>query len=61
MTDFLGNDIQVGDKVACIELGYKNLMFGEVVKLTPKAMRVKYKKWGQEETVLRYSDQVIKI
>lgn len=61
MKDFIGNELKVGDKVACIELGYKNLVKGEVVKLTPTAVRVKWQHWGKDKITLRYSNQIIKI
>jgi hypothetical protein len=59
MKDFLGNQVNVGDKIVCIELGYKNLVHGEIVKITPKAMRVKYMIGGREQIVLRYVDQIV--
>lgn len=59
--DFLGNELNIGDNVACIELDYKNLVKGEVVKLTPTAVRVKWQHWGKDKITLRYSNQVIKI
>ncbi len=61
MKDFLGNELNVGDKVVCIELNYKNLVKGEIVKITPKAMKVLWRRGSREETTLRFSDQVIKI
>lgn len=61
MKDFLGNELKVGDEVACIQLGYKNLVRGTVVKLTPQAMRVNWGGKPWQEATLRYSDQVIKI
>lgn len=61
MKDFLGNQLNVGDKVVCIELNYKNLVRGEVTKITPQAMRVKWHRGTREEITLRYSDQVVKI
>lgn len=61
MKDFLGNQLNIGDKVVCIELNYKNLVRGEVIKITPQAMRVKWHRDTREGITLRYSDQVIKI
>lgn len=61
MKDFIGNEVHVGDKVVCIEKDYKNLIPGEIVKLTPKAMKVKYGEGWREDVVLRYPDQVVKI
>ncbi len=66
MKDFLDNDIQVGDKVAAIELGYKNLIKATVVKLTAKMIIVEFTRKAYPnrtvtEQTKRFSDQVIKI
>lgn len=61
MRDFLGNELNVGDKVVCIELDYKNLKKATITKITPKTIFVEYSKWGKMQEVKRYSDQVVKI
>lgn len=61
MKDFLGNELNVGDEVVCIELNYKNLKRATVVRITPKTIFVTYNKWGLATEVKRYSDQVVKI
>lgn len=66
MKDFLGRELKVGDEVVCIEKGYNNLLRGEIVKITPKTLQVKYTRKSfmgidKVEEVKRFSDQVVKI
>ena len=66
MKDFLGNELQVGDKVVCLEKDYKNLIKATVVKLTEKTIFVEFTRRAFSdrmvtETVKRFSDQVVKI
>lgn len=61
MKDFLGNEVKVGDKVACLEKGYNNLVTAKVVKLTPQKIRVTYDHYLGEREVLRTPDQFVKI
>lgn len=64
MKDFLGNDLEVGDDVVSIELGYKNLYKTKIVKITSKTIFVeaprKYQSYLREP-VKRFSSQIIKI
>jgi hypothetical protein len=34
MTDYLGNELSVGDKVVYSQLGYRNFKTGKIVKIT---------------------------
>jgi len=61
MKDFLGNELQVGDEVVCIELNHKKLKKVTISKITEKTIFVEYSKWANKEIVKRYSDQVVKI
>ena len=40
MKDFLGNELQVGDNVVFVQLGYRNLLKGVVSKITPKTILI---------------------
>jgi peroxiredoxin len=40
--DFLGNDINIGDTVVFIQLGYRNLLKGVVSHITPKTLIVSH-------------------
>lgn len=66
MKDFLGNELQVGDKVVCLERDYRNLIRATVVKLTPKMIFVEFTRKTYPdhmvtEEVKCFSDQVVKI
>ncbi|AFC21219.1 hypothetical protein GAP31_039 [Cronobacter phage vB_CsaM_GAP31] len=41
-TDFLGNELAIGDKVAFTEGGYKNMLLGEVVGFTRTTIKIKH-------------------
>lgn len=40
--DFFGRECNVGDKVVFNEPYYKGLTSGEIVKFTPKGVKIKY-------------------
>lgn len=40
-TDFFGNEINVGDEVAYMQIGYRNLTLGRVIRITPKTLTIK--------------------
>lgn len=52
MKDLLGNEVQVGDRVVISMTGYRDLMTAEVVKLTPKGVKAKYRapRWPDAST-----------
>ncbi len=64
--DLMGREILLGDKVTCAGTQYgPGLVYGEVVKLTPKQVRIRYDKVihssrGTSE-VLRYPQDVMKL
>lgn len=50
MVDIFGNDTVIGQKVVIIEPHYHNFTLGEVIKITPKGVRVKYLGgWGSKK------------
>lgn len=61
MKDFLGKELNVGDKVVCLRPEYKYFVHGEVVKITEKTMQIEITMGSRKETRKRYSDQVVKI
>lgn len=61
MKDFLGNPLEVGDEVVCIQKDYKNLVKACVVKITAKTIFVEYMHQRRIADVKRTSDQVVKI
>lgn len=52
MRDFFGREIHVGNRVAFMEPGYRNLISGVVIRLTPQKIRVAYTQRGHEFTFL---------
>lgn len=46
--DAQGNQIEIGDRVACTPTGYqsKDLLIGSVVSMSPKMIRIKYDSKG---------------
>ncbi len=64
--DLMGRELCVGDKVTCPGSNYgPGLVYGEVIKLTPKQVRVKYDgvihTGKQSWDVLRYPQDVLKL
>ena len=64
--DFFGHQLSVGDVVAVIPNGYRDLVRGRIVAFTPKQVRISYTNtWnygtpGREEQTLRYPRTVVK-
>lgn len=64
MKDFLGNTIEVGAKVVFIAPNYRQLVKGEIIKITPKKVLVRYiNNWnfstGTEFEVYQEPQQVV--
>ena len=61
--DFVGNKLSVGDEVIYMQLGYRNLVKGVIVKLTDKMCFIKQGKRniGSEKEIKQFHDQVIKV
>jgi hypothetical protein len=57
--DILGRELAVGDRVVYADGPYSDLEIGIVVKLTPKMVRVKHEKSGNE--TVRPSNNLTKI
>lgn len=65
MKDFLGNELNVGDEVVSIELGYKSLYRTKIVKITAKTIFV-LSPWHSYSSyvpppIKRTSNQVVKV
>lgn len=57
MKDFLGNELNVGDKVVYVRRNYRDLATGEVVSIGPKKVTITEKEFGQ---TYRFPSQVVK-
>lgn len=63
MKDFLGQPLAVGDRVAFIENGYRNLKKGVVTAFTPQKVRIEYPnrfRHSASYKTLRFPSEVIK-
>ena len=60
--DFLENELEVGDEVVFMQIGYRGLVKGTIKKLTPKTALIVHAKAniGRTETRQEHS-QIIKI
>lgn len=62
MKDFLGNELVIGDEVVFVQLGYRNLFKGIIIKCTAKTILIKHKKTNTCSTETKqFPEQVIKI
>lgn len=59
MRDRFGRNIVIGDEVAFVEPGYRNLIIGTVVRITPQRVRVSYTDNGFEKTHLTPGQDVV--
>lgn len=61
MQDFFGNELLIGDKVAFMAPGYRNMIMGKIIKFTPQKMLIEFTNhYNYETTFLAVSNQVIK-
>lgn len=67
MTDFLHNELAVGDTVVLIAPGYRHLVKAEITAFTPQKVRVRFMNtWnygfpGYETHFLQDPEQLVKI
>lgn len=68
MKDFFGTELNLGDTVAFMEPGYRNMVTGIILSFAPKSMLIQWNKeyrWSKVtpphlETFRASSEQVIK-
>lgn len=61
-TDFLGNELEVGDEVVFVQLGYRNLLKGTIAKITPKMVFITHEETNVCSTETKQAhSQVVKI
>lgn len=58
--DYFGNDLAVGDTVAFMETGYRNLTTGTITKITAVMVFISHKKHGYYTETKQTHDQVIR-
>ena len=60
--DKLGKELHIGDKVVFMQLGYRNLLVGEIVKITPKTLIISHGETNVCSTETKqFHNQVVKI
>ena len=60
--DFLGNELQVGDRVVFMQINYRNFLVGTIKKLSPKKATITHDKTNICSTQsIQFYDQIIKI
>ena len=58
--DFFGNEINIGDTIAFMQTGYRQLKIGIVKKLTPQMVIIEHERFNTGKTETKQShDQVI--
>lgn len=66
MQDFLKREIAIDDSVIMIIPGYRNLVLGRVIRISPKTVRVQYSvpfgyRKGEVKEVSRAPEDVVKV
>lgn len=60
--DFLGRELNVGDEVVFLQIGYRNLLHGTITKITPQKVVIKHEPTNVCSTeTIQHHQQVIKI
>lgn len=60
--DFLGQELHVGDSVVFVQLGYRNLWFGTISKLTEKTALISHKETNTCSTETKqFHNQLIRV
>lgn len=58
MKDFLGQKLEIGDDVVFMQINYRTLKMGKIIKFTPKMVEIDYD--GREQ-IKQLPTQVVKI
>ncbi len=62
LKDFLGQDLEVGDEVVFIQLRYRNLLKGTIIKMTPKTILIAHERTNVGSTQTKqFPEQVVRI
>lgn len=61
-TDFLGNELNIGDEVVFMQIGYRGLMKGFIISMSNKKAIISHEKTNVCKTeAIQFFDQIIKI
>ena len=60
--DFVGNEVEIGDEVVFMQIGYRSLKKGRIIKMTDQEVLLEHEQFnvGGTQTKQRYS-QIVKI
>ena len=59
--DKLGNELKIGDEVIFMQLNYRNLLIGEIIKITKCTVLIEHEETNTRQTQTRQAhSQVIK-
>ena len=60
--DKLGTPLNVGDLVVFMQVGYRNLLVGDIIHITPKTIQIKHERTNTGSTETKqFHDQVVSI
>lgn len=54
-TDFLGNELKLNDEVVFIQLGYRNLLKGKIIKMSDQMCQIEHEKTNDGRTITKQS------
>ena len=61
-TDYLGNELNIGDEVVFMQIGYRGLMTGKIVSMAEKKARIKHQRTNTYRTEsIQFYTQMVKI
>ena len=61
-TDYLGNELNIGDTVVFMQIGYRGLMKGEIISMSDKKAKIKHPPTNTCRTEsIQFYNQMIKI
>jgi hypothetical protein len=61
-TDYLGNEIGIGTEVVFMQLGYRELMKGVIIKMSGKQSTMRHEETNTGRTISRqFNSQLIKV
>ena len=60
-TDFLGNELEIGDEVVFTQLGYRNLIKGTIKSISPKTCIISHKAIQNRTESKQFHRQIVKV
>lgn len=62
MKDIVGNDLNLNDTVVFMQIGYRNLLVGKIIKITEKTVLIEHAATNTYSTQTKqFSSQVVKV